>query len=142
MAPWILDALTDTALRVPAGEDVFTIEELFEMLTASIFSELDAIREGDEFSAREPMIPAQRRVIQEYYFRLLAFYAMGDRTAIAPDRNSSRALARHELVKIEAKIQAALNIRALRDAGSEAHLSMLHSRINRLLEASLQMGRP
>ena len=143
MAPWILDALTDTALRTPEGEDVYAIEELFSTLTASIFSELDAIKEGDEFSVREPMVLAQRRVLQEYYFRLLAFYASGDRTAFSPDINSSRALARQELVKIERKLHGALNApNVRRDAGSVAHLSMLQDRVKRLLEASLLLGRP
>ncbi|MCL2006130.1 MAG: zinc-dependent metalloprotease [Planctomycetaceae bacterium] len=143
LAPWVFTALTDTALRVSESEDVYTIDELFSTVTASIFSELDAIKEGDEFSARNPMIPALRRTLQEHCFKLLASYALGDGISyFFPDANSSRSLARQELVKLESKIHAALNVQANRDAASAAHLTMLHDRVKKLLEVSLLTGRP
>ena len=138
----VLYSLTDTALRVSDDEDVYTVEELFSTVTASVFSELDAVREG-EFSPRRPAIPAPRRTLQEHLFRLLASYASGDGVAASPDIHSSQALARQELAGLESKIQATLTGPARQwDSGSVAHLTMLRDRINRLLEASLAVGRP
>ena len=136
----ILDALTDTALRVPESEDAYMIDELFSVVTASVFSELDAVREGD-FSSRRPAIPAQRRALQEHCFKLLASYAAQDGFSYyTPDVHSSRALARHELKKLAAKIDTT----SLEnwDTGSVVHLLMLHDRIKKLLEAGLLLGRP
>jgi hypothetical protein len=138
----VLNALTDTSLRVPASEDVYTIEELFNTVTESVFSELDTVGEG-EFSARQPAIPASRRTLQEHCFRLLASHASGEGIFVSPDVHSSRSLTRHELAKLEERIQRALDINAARwDAGSVAHLTMLRDRIKKLLEAGLLLGRP
>jgi hypothetical protein len=138
----ILNALTDTALRVPESEDVYTIDELFSTITASVFSELDTIKDGGEFSARKPAIPPQRRALQEHYFILMAEYASGDAMAyyFYPDANSSRPLARQELQQLITKIQVALNTQM--DAGSKAHLSMLQDRIKKLLEANVIIRTP
>ena len=76
-------------------------------------------------------------MLQEHYFRLLAFYASGNYFQV--DTSSSRALARSELKKIDAKIQG-WSVGA--DAASVAHLGMLQDRIKRLLDASLTVGRP
>jgi len=141
MSPWVLDALSDMALRVPETDDVYAIDELFNTVTASVFSELDTIKEG-EFSSRNPAIPALRRTLQEYCFKLLASHAAGDTTSYSADTNTSRALARQELVKLESKIQAGLTGNAKWDAASSAHLTMLRDRIKKLLEASVTVGRP
>ena len=137
IGPWVLSALSDTALRVSDDEDVYTIDELFNTVTASVFSELDTIK-GGEFSARKPAIPPQRRALQEYYFTLLASYAAGG-SFLSPDINSSRSLARGELRKIEAKIQG-WNVGA--DAASMAHFSTLQERIRKLLDANVIYSRP
>ena len=143
LSPQVLNALTDTALRTPDSEDVYTIEELFSTISASVFSELSDLKEGDTFTQREPMIPVLRRALQEHYFKLMALYALGTgQSFFAPDVNSSRSLARQELVRLEAQIHAALNITANRDTASTAHLTMLHERIKRILEASLVNDRP
>jgi len=146
--PWVVDALSDTMLRVPESEDAYTVDELFSTVIASVFSELDTVKEG-EFSSRKPAIPAPRQVLQEYCYKLLAFYASGPGGnmmsyyySFYPDVNSCRALARQELVKLESKIQAALTSNTKWDAASAAHLTMLRDRIKKLLDASLTVGRP
>jgi hypothetical protein len=149
LSPWVLQALSDTALRVSESEDAYMIDELFNTVTASVFSELDTIREG-EFTSRNPAISASRRALQEHHFKLLAFYTTGPVAGSSaafyysfwPDVTSSRALARQELVKLESKIQAALTGNTKWDAVSAAHLTMLRDRIRKLLEASLSVGRP
>jgi len=141
IAPWVLDALADTALRVPDSEDAYTVDELFSTVTASIFSELDSIKEG-EFSSRKPAIAASRRTLQEFCFTVLAYYAGGGSSYYSLDMTASRALARQELVKLESKIQAALTGNAKWDAVSAAHLTMLRERIKKHLEANLLLGRP
>ena len=141
LSPWILDALTDTSLRVPDEEDVYTIEELLGTVIGSVFSELDSIKDGDEFSSRRPAIPSQRRTLQEHCFKLIASYVSGDGISYySPDVNSSRSLARLELRKLDAKITQALNVRM--DTTSREHLLMLQERIKKVLEASLLLGRP
>ena len=141
LSPGTLDALTDTILRVSESEDVYTIDELFSTVVASVFSELDAVREG-EFSSRRPAIPVVRRVLQEHCFRILAVYASGE-AYYSRDVTSSRSLSRQELVKLESKIQAALTGNAQNwDAGSVSHLTMLRDRVKKLLEASLLLDRP
>ncbi|MCL2710725.1 MAG: zinc-dependent metalloprotease [Planctomycetaceae bacterium] len=138
----VLDALSDTALRVPDSDDVYTIEELFSTIMVSVFSELDTVKEG-EFSPRRPAIPMQRRTLQEHCFKLFASYAAGDSIlSFMPDVYSSRALARYELTKLDAKIQATLTGAQNWDAGSVAHLTMLRDRIKKLLDANLLLGRP
>jgi len=151
LAPWVLSALTDTELRVSESEDAYTIDELFSAVMASVFSELDTVKEG-EFSSRKPAIPASRRTLQEYCFKLLAYYAGGPQSNpmslmsyyyyFSPDVTASRALARHELVKLDSKIAAALTGNTKWDAGSAAHLTMLRDRIKKLLEANVTVGRP
>ena len=138
LAPWILDALTDTSLRVPDEEDVYTIEELFNTVIASVFSELETIKDGDEFSPRKPAIPPQRRTLQDHCFNLLAAYTTGG--SFSPDVNSSRAFARMELRRLDQRITQTLNVQM--DTGSREHLGMLQDRIKKLLEASLQVSRP
>jgi hypothetical protein len=143
LSPWILNALTDAALRVPETDDVYTIDELFISVRASIFSELETIKEG-EFSSRKPAIPVQRRVLQEHYFKLLAFYAAGNSSSYfyRLDTNASRSLARQELFALESRIQAALQGGVKWDAPSTAHLTMLRDRITKLREATLTIGSP
>jgi len=141
LSPWILGALTDTMLRVPESEDAYTIDELLSTVTASVFSELETVREG-EFSPRKPAIPAARRTLQEHCFMILAVYAAGE-AFYSRDITSSRSLARYELSKLDAKMQATLTGNAQNwDAGSIAHLVMLRDRIKKLLEASLTVERP
>jgi hypothetical protein len=147
LSPSVIDALTDTAWRVPESEDAYTVDELFSTLSASVFSELDTVKEG-EFSSRKPAIPDLRRTLQEYCFKLYAYYAAGQSGSASsysyfyPETTASRALARQELVKLESKIQAALTSNAKWDASSAAHLTMLRDRIKKLLEASVTVGRP
>jgi len=144
LAPGLLDALTDTALRVSDTEDVYTIDELFSAVRASVFSELDTVKEG-EFSSRKPAIPPLRRVLQEHYFRLLAYYASGSGSSLyfyRPDTNSSRALAQQELFALESRIQAALQGGVKWDAPSAAHLTMLRDRIKKVREATMSSESP
>jgi len=155
LAPWVLSALADTALRIPESEDAYTIDELFSTVVASVFSELDTVKEG-EFSSRNPAIPVARQTLQEYCFMLLANYVTGPQSSVmsmslpmsmssyyfSPDITASRALARQELVKLELKIQAAQAGNVKWDAGSAAHLAMLRDRIKKLLEANVTVARP
>ncbi|GHT44394.1 hypothetical protein FACS189454_01610 [Planctomycetales bacterium] len=131
--PGVLEGLEDTALRVGAKDDLFTADELFNTLTTSVFSELDKL-EG-EFTARKPAIPLPRRVLQEYYFQILTFYAWTTSTA-----NSANSLSVEQLKTIQGKIQRVDKSRL--DSGSQAYLSNLHERIKKVLEASLQKDTP
>ena len=144
MSSTVLNALSDTELRTPEGEDVYVISELFETLTAAVFGELDTIKDGGEFSARKPAIPARRQALQEHYFKLLAAYSTGDNISfvLGPDVNASRALSRHELRKIESKIKAVQDGKANLDVLTKVHLEMLMDRLIKLREASVSVMSP
>lgn len=138
IAPWVLDALSDAMYRVPESEEVYTAEELFNTVTASVFSELETIKNG-EFSARKPAIPALRRILQEDYFMMLSMYANGEMLLIFGDANSARSLARLELQRIQQKIDAFLKDKGKPklDTTSSVHLTTLRDRIKKLLDANV-----
>jgi hypothetical protein len=143
MSTAVLNALSDTALRTPEEEDVYTISELFETLTAAVFGELDTIKDGGEFSLRKPAISTRRQALQDHYFKLLASYASGDGISyFFPDVNASRSLSRHELRKIESKIDAVQVSNVKLDVPSMVHLEMLKDRIKKLREATITYGNP
>ena len=131
-----LGRIDDTEMRVPEGEDVLTIAELLDTLTASIFKELEAMREG-EFTAQKPGISTMRRSLQEKYYLLLADYASGDMALFLNVPDSCQSLSRLQLQTLQSEINAVLTGKAKLDAASKAHLQNLHDRIQKLLNAEM-----
>jgi hypothetical protein len=129
--PWTLERLEETQLRVAEGDDVYTIDELFETLTNAIFKELETIKEG-EFTARKPAIGLHQRMLQNDYFQVLSFYSLGELPPL-----SSQSIAQQQLTSLSSNIQALLNSKAKLDAASRTHLLSLEERIRKVLDANL-----
>ncbi|MDR2705742.1 MAG: zinc-dependent metalloprotease, partial [Planctomycetaceae bacterium] len=129
--PWTLERLEETQLRVAEGDDVYTIDELFETLTDAIFKELTTIKEG-EFTAKKPAIGLHQRMLQDDYFQILSLYSFG---YLPP--SSSQAIARQQLTSLSSNIQALLAGKAKLDAASRTHLLSLQERIRKVLDANL-----
>ena len=136
-----LSRLDDSELRVNEGEDVYTIVELFDTLTLAIFRELNSLKEGD-FSARNPAISLTRRNLQEYYYTILAEYALGNTGRFSTIPESCCSIPRQQLVSISSNIQAVLSGNAKLDPASKAHLLNLNERIQKTLNASIERVSP
>ncbi len=132
-----LQRLIDNEIKVPADRDAFTAAELMERLTKSVFAELDAIQQG-EFTNRKPAINSPRRRLQRDYFQRLAKLVIG--TTKAPE--DCRAVAMAELTSLNDRIAAFLERKIKLDTYSRAHLSELQGRINKVVEADLDMKLP
>ncbi|MCL2119406.1 MAG: zinc-dependent metalloprotease [Planctomycetaceae bacterium] len=131
-----LGRLDDTEMRVPEGGDVLTIAELLDALTATVFKELESMREG-EFTAQNPAISTLRRSLQEKYYLLLADYASGDLAMFYSIPDACQPLSRVQLQAIQSNINVVLTGQATIDAASRAHLQNLHERIQKLLNAEM-----
>ncbi|MDR0611619.1 MAG: zinc-dependent metalloprotease [Planctomycetaceae bacterium] len=129
--PLTLERLEETQLRVGEGDDVYTIDELFETLTDTIFKELATIKEG-EFTVRKPAIGLTQRMLQNYYFEILSYYSLGEMYPL-----SSQSIARQQLTSLSSNIQALLTGKAKLDTASRTHLLSLQERIRKVLDANL-----
>ncbi|MGL6225013.1 MAG: zinc-dependent metalloprotease [Thermoguttaceae bacterium] len=140
--PWTLSRLDDMELRVKEGEDVFTVSELLETLTSAIFKELDLVKDG-EFSSRKPAISLIRRNLQDFYFGILAMYTSGQGTMYMRLPESCQSNARVQLLTLFTRIQAILNVDGSKlDPASRAHLLNLNDRIQKVLNAQLNVRNP
>jgi len=134
MSSTTLERLHDSELKVPADQDAFTTAELLEELTATIFAEVDNIKEG-EFTNRKPAISTIRRNLQRSFFQRMARLAMGDQYAPA----DCQTIAFAELVDLKARIDKMLDSDVKLDSYSRAHLLEISSRIDKVLEAELTL---
>ena len=139
--PDTLSRLDDMELRIPEGEDVFTVAELFDKLTPAVFKELASLKEG-EFSAQKPAITLLRRNLQEYYFLFLAEYVSGDMGRWYALPESCQSIPKQQLLGLSAEIQAVLAGKAKLDSASKAHLMNLDERIKKVLNSQLQQRTP
>lgn len=133
-----LTRLHDAELRVPAGQDAMTTAEVIERLTKAVFAEVDAIKEG-EFNNRKPAISSLRRNLQRSYLRTASNIAMG-RASGVPDDAQTVAFA--ELSALHGRIEALLKSPAKLDSYTRAHLQESASRIQKVLDARLQLAAP
>ena len=131
-----LGRMDDTEMRVNEGDDVLTIAELFDTLTAAVFKELESMKEG-EFTSQNPAISTLRRSLQEKYYMLLSDYASGDMAQIISIPDSCQSLARVQLNRLRSNINDIINGDATIDAASRAHLENLSERITKLLNAEM-----
>jgi hypothetical protein len=129
--PWTLESLEETQLRVAEGEDVYTIDELFETLTDAVFKELGTIKEG-EFTAKKPAIALTQRMLQNDYFEILSLYSLG---WLYP--SSGQSVARQQLTSLSSNIQVLLTGKTKLDAASRIHLLSLQERIKKVLDANI-----
>ena len=137
MSPLTLSRMLDTETKLPPDEDAFTVAELLDRLTETVFAELDGLKEG-QFTNRKPAIDSLRRNLQQNYFRRLADLAMGNR----PAPTDCKTLAAAELDQLEIRIREILGGKAELDDYSRAHLGELAARIRKVLDARLEMEKP
>ncbi|MCB2154367.1 zinc-dependent metalloprotease [bacterium] len=136
---WVYDA----EMYVPADKDVFTLPELLDTLTASIWTEVKEPKGadfGDSFTARKPMITNLRRNLQrEYLGRLITIANGGERSAYPA---IARTLAWKQLKDLGANIDEMLaDKRASKlDPYTTAHLEESSMRIQKVLAADYVVG--
>lgn len=147
--PSKLSRMADTAMRVGEEEDLFTIAEMFESLTGTIFSELD--HADGSYDARHPLISSQRRYLQREYFSQLRSmslgkpYGWGSQLSFLSSlgiltgstaNDDIESLARKQLRDIRQKINA-LDATPL-DPATGAHLDDLKAQIKGVFRAKVE----
>lgn len=137
LSPLTLTRLYDSELKVPANEDAFTVAELLERLTKSIFSELEKPPAG-EFTVRKPAISSLRRGLQREYIERLASMRLGS-SGVPEDGES---LAYLQLTRLNDRLVALLKKPPKLDEYSLAHLVDTQRRIQKVLDADLTLPRP
>ena len=132
-----LARLHDSELKVPADEDAFTTAELIDRLTAAIFAEVETIKPG-EYTNRKPAISSLRRNLQRSYLKRLSQLAMGN--SGAPE--DCQTVAYLELQELGQHIDGLLKRDLKLDTYSKAHLLASSRRIQKVLDAELELSRP
>jgi hypothetical protein len=113
---------------------------LLQRLTKAIFSEVEATKEGD-YSNRKPAISSMRRNLQRSYLRELSELALGATNA----PQDCQTIAYAELTYLRQRIQSLLDnqpVASKLDAYSRAHLQESAARIEKVLDARIQLPSP
>jgi hypothetical protein len=137
LAPITLSRLLDAEKNAPAEAEVLSAAELLHRLTASVYAELDKIKE-EKFTNRAPAISPVRRNLQQRYFKRLAAMALGSDDVPFDCRNIAAA----ELDALEVRVRQVLGGKAQLDDYTRTHLTELASRIRKTLDARLELPRP
>ena len=132
-----LKRIHDAELRVSPDADAFTTAELIERLTKSIFSEVETVKDGD-FTTRKPAISSLRRNLQRSYLRQLSNLALGQ--SAAPQ--DCQTIAYAQLQTLNARINQLVTANQKLDAYSRAHLQESSARIQKVLDAKLNLLGP
>ncbi|MDA7614265.1 zinc-dependent metalloprotease [Verrucomicrobiales bacterium] len=134
MNPTTLMRIYDNEFRTPPDEDAFTLPEMLNTLTKSIWKEIDDIDSDGEFTARKPLIGSFERNLQrEYVERLTDLIAPSGYNA---SQKSIYDLASTELHELAGRLEAALDADNL-DPYTKAHLNETHRLIEKSLDASV-----
>jgi hypothetical protein len=137
LSPLTLERLHDSELKLAADQDAFTLAELINRLTSSVFSEVSKLPQGD-FTNRKPAISSLRRNLQRHYLKQLGSIALGQ-TAAPED---CQTIAYAELVGLQGKMEAALKANPKLDSYSKAHLEESKARIQKITDARLSVTSP
>lgn len=132
-----LTRLHDSELKVAADQDALTTPELINRLTKAIYAEVESPMSG-EFTDRKPAVSSLRRNLQRMYFERLAQIAMGQTAAPA----DCQTVAYIELEDLGKQIDTVLASDVKLDTYTRAHLRETSSRIQKVLDAGLQLARP
>ena len=135
--PLTLERIRDNELKVPADQDAFTSAELLDRLTKSVLSELETVQPG-EYTVRKPAVSSLRRNLQRKYVARLGSLAMGSTAAPA----DCQSIASVQLRNVNARIAVLLaNEQVKLDDYSRAHLLETQGRIQKVIDASLELPR-
>ncbi len=133
MNPTTLRRVYDNEFRVPSDEDAFTLPEIINGVTDSVWSELDQGTNGT-YTERKPMISSLRRNLQREDVDRLIDLTMIDVGFGAASRPISN-LSTQKLRDLQRKIGRTLEHADRLDAYSVAHLAEAKIRIEQALDA-------
>lgn len=149
----VMRTLQEAELLVEPDGEVLQLPEVFNMLTDSIWSELPTSTEKAKAKKARIEISTIRRNLQREHFKRLSEIVLGPKQspwsfssiifigseeAASPD---ARSLARAHLGRIRNRIQLALGNDKIRmDEYSRSHLQEIRDRIEKVLNASLEIG--
>lgn len=126
-----LQRMIDNTVRMPRGQQPYTVAELFETVTDAIWSEL-----GTGAAATRD-VGSFRRNLQRAHVEQLTGKLMGARRGFGAPPEDARSLARWELDRLSTRIGQVLQSAGGLDVETRAHLAESKARIDRALEASL-----
>ncbi|MCC6428535.1 MAG: zinc-dependent metalloprotease [Phycisphaerales bacterium] len=130
MTPSRLQRVYDNETFVDRSKDAFTLPELLDTVTVAIWKELDG-KDG-QFTARQPMISAFRRSLQQDQVnRLIGLSIDGGSNSSSQAIASLATLKLKELKDRTAKIAERSGL----DPYSKAHLTEVNQRITKALDA-------
>jgi hypothetical protein len=131
--PSVLARVQNNALKADKDEKPLTIAEMFRCLTESIWNEA-GVKDG-----KRPLSSSViRRNLQREHLKNLFAVVLGSRGTV-PD---ARSLARLHLREIDKKIVALLRDKQAVDDATRAHLEECRERIDKVLNASMQIQEP
>ncbi|MCA9187376.1 MAG: zinc-dependent metalloprotease [Pirellulaceae bacterium] len=133
-----LQRISDSEMKVGKESESLTGAELIQRLTAIIFSEVSKDELKGEFSDRNPAVASVRRNLQRDYLQRLGWLAMGE-TAAPPD---CQTVAFYELKELEKKMRKTLESTPNLDLYTKAHLEETASRIEKIIDAKLNLSSP
>ena len=153
--PLTLNRIRDSELKVPADQDAFTVAELLDRLSMAVLVELETIGSGG-YTNRKPAIPSFSRSLQRSYVDKLARLALGGGrfggagqiivlggAPVSETNPDAQALAAQQLRTVGGRVKALLAKADVKfDDATLAHLVDLDGRIQKVLDARLEMPQP
>lgn len=131
-----LARMINNEVRMPAGQEAYTVAELFDTMTGAIWSEI-----GNP--ARPKAADSFRRNLQRTHLDQLTHIMLDIRPypsyPSAPE--DARSLARYELTQLSAHLAQALSNGHGLDTTARAHLMASKDRIDQALDTSLMLTR-
>jgi hypothetical protein len=139
-SPAVLERVQNNALKADKDEKPLTIAEMFRCLTDSIWS-VGADKDAAGKEGKRPLTSSViRRNLQREYLKNLFGLVLGHQGSAPPD---ARSLARMHLRDISKRIKLALaNKQTTVDDTTRAHLEECQERIDKVLNASMQVREP
>lgn len=130
--PINLERIHNAPLKV-SGQDVFTLSELLDGITKTIWASMDKNIEK-QFTAQEPLISSTQRNLQRLYINLWIYYFILD-NAMFMIPEDARTIAWKNLNDLSKKIEVVLQKKDLIDPTTLAHLLDSQARIQAALKA-------
>ncbi len=137
LSPLTLQRLHDSELKVPSDQDAFTTAELISRLTKTIFAETETLQGGD-FTNRKPAVSSLRRNLQRHYLSRLSSMVLGGTGA--PEDCQTVAFA--EMKSLQERMNKLLASNVKLDDYTKAHFAESSARIEKVLEAGLDLRTP
>lgn len=135
LEPTRLSRLQDNELKVPPGQDAYTLAEHLQLLNDGIFREWKN-PQGGEFNNRQPYLNSFRRNLQRNAIKRYATLV----TSEGSGPEDARVLARMYLSELSDAVDALLKNETVKlDPYSKAHLLDSKSRIQQVLNSELEV---